>query len=300
MINEETVKEMIVQILSQLNTSDSLSVPVEVSARHVHLSKEDVEKLFGSGHALTKKRDLSQPGQFLAEERVSIVTNKGVFHNVAVLGPERSHTQVELSLTDAKALGVKAPVRQSGDINGCPGIMIMSDKSGVFADESVIVAQNHIHMTPADAKHYGVTDGQIVKVRMATERPITFENVIIRVSEKFALAMHIDFDEANACQFEKGQAGYIVNGNDSKSEPVVKPEIKFSEPIKAECQTAVVKENVGQENKYADKKVITAGDSRSFAATGAKVFPVFKGMLVTPLAKDVFKENGVSIECKEA
>lgn len=184
-------------------------IPVEVSAKHVHLSQEHVEALFGAGHALTPKRDLSQPGQFLAEERVSLIGPKGVIRNVAVLGPTRAHTQVELSATDARSVGVKAPIRLSGDLAGCPGIAIQAGDKIVCADESVMVAQNHIHMTPADAARLGVHDGEEVRVRMETERPVTFDRVLVRATETSALAMHIDFDEANACSFGKGY-GTIV------------------------------------------------------------------------------------------
>ncbi len=211
-MNEAAVKEIIAGVIANLNIGNlqpETTVPVEVSARHVHLSQEDVERLFGKGHTLTSKRALSQPGQFLAEERVSIVTSKGEFRNVAVLGPARSATQVELSLTDAKSLGLAAPVRQSGDVKGSPDICIFSKDQMILAKEAVIVAQNHIHMTPQDAASYGVHDGQRVKVKMNTARPIAFEDVVIRVNENFQLAMHIDFDEANACGFERNNTGTL-------------------------------------------------------------------------------------------
>jgi len=173
-------------------------VPVEVSARHVHLTQEAVEKLFGKGHKLTKKRDLSQPGEFLAEERVKIVTNKGEFANVAVLGPARPAVQVELSMTDCKTLGIKAPVNLSGDLTGAADVALFSAGGMVEARQSAIVAKAHIHMTPKDAQAYGVKDGQKLSVRLDTPRPVTINDVVIRVKENFALAMHIDFDEANA------------------------------------------------------------------------------------------------------
>ena len=185
-------------------------IPVEISAKHVHLSQEHVEALFGAGYTLTPKRDLSQPGQFLCEERVTVVGPKGTFKNVAVLGPVRSRTQVELSATDARALGVKAPLRLSGDLAGCPGVFIQAGDAMVRADESVMVAQNHIHMTPADAQRLGVHDGEVVSVRMDTERPLTFDHVLVRATDTSALAMHIDFDEANACQLAGSGFGTIV------------------------------------------------------------------------------------------
>ncbi|WP_066829058.1 phosphate propanoyltransferase [Collinsella ihumii] len=165
-------------------------IPVEISAKHVHLSQEHVEALFGPGYTLTPKRDLSQPGQFLCEERVTVIGPKGTFKNVAVLGPVRSRTQVELSATDARTLGVKAPLRLSGDLAGCPGVFIQAGDAMVRADESVMVAQNHIHMTPADAQRLGVHDGEVVSVRMDTERPLTFDHVLVRATDTSALAMH--------------------------------------------------------------------------------------------------------------
>ena len=211
-MNEQQVRELVADVVAQLlrDGGQEDTVPVEVSARHVHLTQADVEALFGPGHTLTPKRDLSQPGQFLAEERVSIVTGKGALHNVAVLGPVRKHSQVELSLTDARALGLKAPIRQSGDTKGCPGVCLLAGERMLQTEESVMVAQNHIHMTPADAARFGVQDGQRVRVAMETERPVTFDDVVIRVDEKFSLAMHIDFDEANACAFQNGAHGRLV------------------------------------------------------------------------------------------
>lgn len=211
-MNEQQLQQLITGVVTQLLLANEQTdtVPVEVSGRHVHLTQADVEALYGPGHTLTHKRDLSQPGQFLAEERISIVTAKGVFHNVAVLGPVRSHTQVEISMTDARTLGLKPPVRQSGDTKGCPAVCLLAGDRMVLAEESVMVAQNHIHMTPEDARRYGVTDGQIVKVQMQTGRPLTFDQVVIRVREDYALAMHIDSDESNACAFQKGETGRLV------------------------------------------------------------------------------------------
>ena len=184
-------------------------IPVEVSARHVHLTQQAVEQLFGKGYQLTKKRDLSQPGEFLAEERVKIVTAKGEFANVAVLGPARSAVQVELSMTDCKTLGIKAPVNLSGDLSSAAGVVLFTPTGMVKADGSAIVAKAHIHMTPRDAAAYGVKDGQKVRVRLDSPRPITVNDVVIRVKDSFALAMHIDFDEANAAAVAGNVSGYL-------------------------------------------------------------------------------------------
>ena len=208
-MNENEIRSIVEKVLSQVGESKK-PIPIEASARHVHLSKEAVELLFGKGATLTKKRDLSQPGEFLSEQRLKLVTAKGELVNVAVLGPERKAVQVELSMTDCRSLGIKAPINLSGDLSGAGGVLLVSPTACLNAKGSVIVAQNHIHMTPADAAYYGVSDGQSVKVSANTSRPVTFDNVIIRVSEKFALAMHIDFDEANACCLGKADTGTIV------------------------------------------------------------------------------------------
>jgi len=220
--SEKEIRDIIASVVSeslqgakcaaQSNNSceaNKLPVPVEVSARHVHLTQEAVECLFGKGHKLTKKRDLSQPGEFLAEERVKIVTNKGEFANVAVLGPARPAVQVELSMTDCKTLGIKAPVNLSGDLNGAADVVLFSAGGVYKADHSAIVAKAHIHMTPKDAKNYGVHDGQKVRVHLDSPRPITIDDVIIRVKDSFALAMHIDFDEANAAAVSGNVTGYL-------------------------------------------------------------------------------------------
>lgn len=183
-------------------------IELEASARHVHVTKEQAEALFG--HPLTKKRDLSQPGQYLANERVTVRGPKGEFKNVAVLGPERKEAQVELSLTDSRALGVDVPIRASGDVKGSPGVQLVGTCGSVRIMQGVIAALRHIHMTPDDAKRMGVSDGQMVKLQVFTKRPLIFEDVLVRVSENFKTYVHLDFDEANACGFESGDLGRIL------------------------------------------------------------------------------------------
>lgn len=184
-------------------------IMVEASGRHVHLTKEAIGVLFGK-EELTRKSDLSQPGQFAAQERVRIVTSKGELDHVAVLGPARKEVQVEMSLTDARLLGIKIPVNLSGCLKGAADV-ILAGPCGVYpAPGSAIASKAHIHMTPGDAAAYGVKDGESVSVRLDTARPVTIDDVVIRVSENFSLAMHLDYDEANACGYEKGDMGYIV------------------------------------------------------------------------------------------
>ena len=180
-------------------------VLVETSARHVHLTEEHIEALFGKGATLTHKKDLSQPGQFACEERVTLVGPKKSIPNVIILGPARSATQVEVSFTDARTLGVEAPVRESGDIAGSAGCKIVGPAGEIEITEGVIVAKRHIHLTPADAEAFGVADKQVVSVKIdSADRSTIFGDVVCRVSPKFAAAMHIDTDEANAaCSFGK-------------------------------------------------------------------------------------------------
>ena len=175
---------------------------VETSARHVHLSQEDLETLFGKGATLTNKKDLSQPGQFACAERVNLVGPKKELANVSILGPVRPKTQVEVSYTDARTLGVAAPLRESGDVAGTPGLKLVGPAGEVELTEGVMVAKRHIHMTPEDAERLGVENGEIVSVKIESERTAILGDVVIRVSPKFALAMHIDTDESNAaCAF---------------------------------------------------------------------------------------------------
>ena len=189
----------------------SMEVLVETSARHIHLSKEALETLFGAGYELTKKKDLSQPGQYACAERVDVVGPKKTLTGVSILGPARNATQVEISLTDARSIGVVAPIRESGDIAGTGACKLVGPCGEVEITEGVIAAKRHIHMTTADAAEMGLTDKQIVSVKIASEgRETIFGDVVVRVSDKFALAMHIDTDESNAAGVAPGTMGIII------------------------------------------------------------------------------------------
>ena len=183
-------------------------IELEASGRHVHVTEAQAVALFG--HKLTPKRPLSQPGQYLANERVTVIGPKGEFQNVAVLGPERKAGQVELSMTDARALGISAPVRQSGDISNTPGAILRGEMGEVSLPQGVIIAKRHIHMTPEDAKAMGVADKQVVKLQTYTSRPLIFDDVVVRVSPDFQTYAHLDYDEANACGFQNGDLGRII------------------------------------------------------------------------------------------
>lgn len=186
-----------------------LFVELEASGRHVHVTKAQAHALFG--HGLTPKRPLSQPGQYLANERLTVIGPKGEFQNVAVLGPERKEAQVEVSLTDAKTLGLTPPIRLSGDVAGSPGAVLVGSMGRVDISQGVIVAKRHIHMTPEDGARFGVKDGQVVKLQTYTGRPLIFDDVVVRVSPQFATYVHLDYDEANACGFAAGDLGRILS-----------------------------------------------------------------------------------------
>ena len=172
---------------------------VEVSARHIHLTREDLNSLFGPGYVLTIKKELSQPGEFASEERVTLVGPKRSIENVSILGPIRKSTQVEISLTDARSIGVAAPIRESGDIAGSAPCKLIGPKGEIELTEGVICAKRHIHMTVPDAERFGLVNKQIVKASIKTdERSLIFDDVVVRVSDSYALALHIDTDEGNA------------------------------------------------------------------------------------------------------
>ncbi|MBR6826206.1 MAG: phosphate propanoyltransferase [Oscillospiraceae bacterium] len=185
-----------------------LFIELEASGRHVHLTEGAAMALFG--HKLTPLKGLSQPGQFVARERVSLVTAKGRIDKVAVLGPERNACQVELSRTDCVTLGVKAPLRDSGDVEDSPGLVLSNGDREYPLTEGVIVAKRHIHMTPEDGAARGLKDGQRVRLRTLTDRPLVFEDVTVRISPHFCTYAHLDYDEANACGYRPGDMGMIL------------------------------------------------------------------------------------------
>ncbi len=219
-MSEKIVEDFLKIVMEHLNAQTTAApagpdsndeIPVELSARHVHLSEKDAYELFGG--PLTNVRALSQPGQFLCEERVRLIGPKGVIDNVAVLGPVRGHSQVEISKTDARILGTVVPVRQSGDINGTPGIILASQTGIVGLEEGLIVAGRHIHMTPHDAIRFGVSDKDMVSVHLNSERPVILEDVLVRTNDNFELAMHIDLDEGNGSGWDKNVYGRIILSN---------------------------------------------------------------------------------------
>ena len=201
-MDKRPIDELVEQVMGRL------FVEMEASGRHVHLTEDQIRTLFG--HGLTPAKPLSQPGQFAAKERLTVVGPKGDMKNVAVLGPARKEAQVEVSLTDARLLGLTVPVRLSGDVKDSPGVKLIGPAGQVELERGVIAALRHIHLTPADARRFGVRDRQVVKLQTFTSRPLVFEDVVVRVSADFAPRVHLDYDEANACGFAAGDYGRII------------------------------------------------------------------------------------------
>ncbi len=208
MIEDRTVVEKVTQlVISQFKQlqDDPYLVPVGISARHIHLTRENVDALFGAGHVLTPIKKLSQPGQFACEETVEVYGPAGKPLKLRVLGPERKRTQVEVSLSDSRVLGLVPPVRTSGDTDGTPGVKIKGPKGEIQSPDGVIIADRHIHMTPEDAAWFGLKDGDRVTVEIGGEKGGTMDNVVIRVTRTSKLDFHIDTDDANAFLLKQGQ-----------------------------------------------------------------------------------------------
>ena len=211
--DEKLVRSIVKEVLDKLRVAPKAppgKIPVGLSNRHLHLTIQDIETLFGKGARLTKLKDLSQPGQFAANEMVTLVGPKGRMDKIRILGPVRKETQVEVSRTDSYILGIKPPVRISGDIKGSSGVKIIGPKGEIDLKEGVIIAQRHIHMSPDEARSFGVKDGDIAKVKTAGKRVLIFDNVIIRSGPTHKLDFHIDIDEANAAGLSQGDLVEII------------------------------------------------------------------------------------------
>ena len=189
------MNEIVEEVVKRIQQQQQNTFEVEASGRHVHLSRQEIDALFG---------------QFVCKERITVAGPKGLFQNVVILGPERSESQVEVSMTDTRILGINAPVRESGKTEGTPGVTLMNGSAVVTLSHGLIVAKRHIHMTPEDALKNKVSNSQIVQVKVEGTRPLIFDDVVVRISPRFATYMHIDYDEANACGLTKGARGYIL------------------------------------------------------------------------------------------
>lgn len=202
METEKFVKMITQIVVDKMKDIESYKIPIGVSNRHIHVSQKDLDKLFGEGYNLTKKGELKQPGQFAANETVTIRGPKGEFENVRILGPVREESQVEISMTDSFRLGVRPPIKESGQLENTPGLEIIGPKGTVEISQGTIIALRHIHMTPEQAVKIGVKDKDVVEVETFGERQGVLGNVLIRISDKYSLEMHVDVDEANACSLK--------------------------------------------------------------------------------------------------
>jgi propanediol utilization protein len=250
-------------------------IPAEASARHVHLTAEAAAVLFGPGAVLTESRALSQPGEFLSGERVRLIGPTGEIGNAAILGPLRKAVQVEISLTDARLLGVKAPLRLSGDLSGAADIYIAGPAGVIHARGSAIIARNHLHLRPQDARELQVENGARVRVRLRTERPLVFEEVIVRVREDFMPALHLDFDEANACMLKAGDTAEILEA------PAL--------PVPAQPSESAAKPAPPLPEAAAAKPVlVTEAEAKRLVPGSGGILRFPRGSILTPSAKDVF------------
>lgn len=204
----EQITKAVLKNIKEL-TENPYYVPVGISARHIHLTREDVDILFGSGYQLTKFKDLSQPGQFAANEKVTIEGRTGKRLDLRILGPERKYSQIELAFSETRGLGIEPPVRSSGDLSGTPGIKVIGPQGSVMLKEGVILADRHIHMTPEDADWFGVVDGERVQVVIPGKKSGIMDHVLIRVTDSSRLDFHIDIDDANAFLLKQGQHVWI-------------------------------------------------------------------------------------------
>ncbi len=279
------IERVIGAVLSRMGVSEEplsehgFAIPVEVSARHAHLSKEHCTLLFGE-ETLAIERPLSQPGQFLSSRRVRLIGPSGMLEKVAVLGPARGETQVEISKTDARILGVDAPVRLSGDLMGAAELHIQAGNAMLKA-RCAIVAKRHLHLTPKDAAAMGVTDGQEIQARLEGERPLTFDGVAVRISKDFATALHLDTDEANAAGAGKGTVCRCLTsaaGVQAVSlDNIHAPARKETEP------------------EIFSGKLITEAIAVDMAKKGVREIALGRGQLVTPSARDVLMAAGVRL-----
>ncbi|KEK10468.1 phosphate propanoyltransferase [Lysinibacillus fusiformis] len=279
-MQENLVQKIVEEVLQQVLKNQSSpphdgKIPIGVSARHVHLAQAEVEQLFGENYQLTPKFELSQPGQFAAEETVVIAGPKGSIERVRILGPARSLSQVEVSWTDAMKLGIKPPLRISGDIQGSSPVTLIGPKGSVVLNEGLIIAQAHIHMSPEDSAKFNVMDGQSVQIKVEGIRPIILSNVVIRVSERYRLEMHIDTDEANAGLIQQGTVAEIVQ-HQVNEQPIP---VKEQSPVVAKVEKPAI--------YHYDKKLLS---QLEVLEIDAQEIVVPKKTIVTALAYDKLRE----------
>lgn len=278
MLENNVLTNLIATILSKLtgfkyNTVHPNPIVVGVSNRHLHLSQQDLDTVFGQGYLLTLMKDLSQPGQFAAKETVTIAGPKGSIEGVRILGPCRKQTQVEIMRSDCFKLGLDAPLRESGSVAGSAPCTIIGPKGSVYIKEGVIVAKRHIHMSLSDAASYGLKDGQVVAFRSSGERSTVFDNVVVRASDRFSLEAHLDLDEANCADIKNGDPVYIVTDN-----------FGGQTVVSATAKIAAV--------TYID--LVTEDIVRRAAKNNESIYAK-KNAIYTPLAKDAIKDFDVKV-----
>lgn len=280
-------------------TLEGIYVEVEASGRHAHLSRRDIDALFGSGYQLTKVRDLSQPGQYVCKERISVTGPKGTIENVVVLGPERKETQVEVSFTDGLALGIKPPIRQSGDVKESVGATLSYGDRQIAIEQGVIVAKRHVHVSEEDARRWQIKDNELLDIEILSERPVIFKDTVARVSKDYATYVHIDYDEANACGFEKGMKCRIL-GREKLPE-----EGKQEEKSYLQQKESCLQKNfwvAGNERndrldksfpikEFMGKRILQEHHVMQARGQGYTGIRVDKNALITPLAMDFIKNH---------
>lgn len=293
-MNEKELRAAVQRlVLCELARTGQRCVPVMSSNRHVHLCQADVEKLFGAGYQLTKMRDLVQPGQFACNERVTIETEKGKMA-LRVVGPARKETQIELSFTDAVKLGLKPPIRMSGDLESSPGCTLTNGDRRVTIPRGVIVAERHLHLAPDEAEAFGVKDGDVVSLVVEGPRPGTLDGVIVRSGKGHLMEAHIDKDEANACALSDGQLCRVIRKEDA---PAVsnKRDICASVPSAPPPPPPVPKRQTLLDLSAESRRLITEDDVCTAVRDGYKIIRYAPDAILTPLARDAASEKGVEL-----
>lgn len=276
-MNETELRGLIRRlILTELARQGELYAPVLSSNRHCHLSPADVEKLFGPGSRLTQMRPLGQPGQFACNEKVTLVTPKGEM-TLRVVGPERKETQVELSFTDCAKLGLRPPIRMSGDLEGSPGCVLKTPKGSVTLSRGVIIAERHLHISPEEAEVYGLKNGDRIALQIEGPRPGVLEQVIVRCGKGHVLEAHIDKDEANACALADGTPCRILLPGEAQKRAPAAPAAK-------------TQDRTGEKGL-----LITEDDIREAAEQGIRRILCPADALITPLAADLAREKDVEL-----
>ena len=293
-MDKNEIQNIVDEILRRtVESPKGKEIPLEMSARHVHVTQESLETLFGKGSVLDVKKELSQPGQFLSSKKVKLITKKGEIADVSILGPVRKENQVELSKTDCRTLGLDAPVNLSGNLSGAKDVLILGDCGAVDAKGSVIVAKAHVHLDPESAKEYGVADGDHVSVKIESDRPITLNDVIVRVKKTFAPAFHIDTDEANACGGTANARAILMGRNATVLKETVTGETGPIQKLHPCADRHPLQPEPGCSHTG---KLFNESAAREYVRLGSKTLKLKQGTLITAAAKDILNANRIDIE----